>query len=167
MTNDNTNRAGRRCVAIGASATLAAAIAVVVSGCNASPPAEFSLPTPCTIPAGTQTSLIYPAPNTIGVPGNFGLIVLGSSNALPPDFRAYVVDATASVAQTYGLVAPAPSPLPTPNAPSTFPNTVYQASANASVTWPAGHTLTVFVDATNCAPTQLVGSFTIATAPPH
>lgn len=147
-------------------AAFCAAASSVVLGCNSGNVGQFELEPQCVPPPTVQTALVYPAPNATGVPANFSAVILESSSTLPPFYGAYVVDTNANVARPYNTVQAVSSPLPTPNAASTLPGVVDQASSNPGITWAPGHTMTVFLNAPNCTPTQFLGTFTIATPVP-
>ena len=147
----------RACVRTGLLACLGAA-AVLAAGCGGSNPSN---PPSCSLPAGTTTVLVYPAPGSTGIPDNFGAVVLGSSKALPLSFDAFVVNNTTNNGVYYNTLGTGPNPLPSPAATPSFANPVYQASGNPGVTWFGGSSLTVYVNDTgsNCVPTQSLGSF--------
>ncbi len=140
-------------------AGLALASAVILSACNGN---ANSFTGQCNPPNGISTALVYPAPNSTGIPDNFGLIVLGSTSALPGNYQAYVVNDTTGNAAYFNFVGVPPSPLPAPNMLPSFANPVYQASGSPLVTWVAGSTLTVYLnEQANCAPTLNLGSFRV------
>jgi hypothetical protein len=120
-------------------------------------------PPQCRPPKGVQTVLVYPAPNATGIPDNFGLVVLGSTAALPAGYQAAVINVTTQNGVYYNVVGVAPSPIPTPNATPPFANPVYQASGNPGVTWVAGSTIAVYLNNTRsgCNPTYQLGSFVV------
>ncbi len=134
--------------------------ALLLAGCNGN---SSSNPGPCGPPGGTQTVLVYPAPGSSGIPDNVGLVVLGSTTALPSGFQAYIVNNTTQNSLLFNVVGAAPNPLPTPNAVPSFASPVYQASGNPGVTFVAGSTLTVYLNNANstCVPTTSLGSFRV------
>lgn len=139
---------------------LGVATAVALAGCNSN---STSNPSPCTPPAGTQTVLVYPAPNSTGIPDNVGLVVLGSTSALPASYQAYVVNTTTQNAVTFNLVGTPPSPIPAPNAVPSFANPVYQASGNPGAVFVPGSTINVYLNNVNsgCVPSTSIGSFRV------
>jgi hypothetical protein len=139
------------------------AAALLLAACNGSSSSGGGAETQCNPPSGTSTVLVYPAPGSTGIPDNFGLVVLGSSAALPGGYQAYVVNNTTNNAVVFNVVGVAPNPLPTPYATPTFPNPVYQASGNPGTTFVAGSSITVYLNnaASSCYPTLALGSFTV------
>jgi len=135
------------------------ACAALASGCGGS----NSNPPGCSLPSGTTTVLVYPAPGSTGIPDNFGAVVFGSSKALPTSFDAYIVNNTTGNAAYYNTLGAGPNPLPSPAALPKFANPVYQASGNPGVTWFAGSQLTVYVNNTgsNCTPAISLGAFNV------
>lgn len=100
---------------------------------------------PCTLPAGTAVSVLYPIPGATGVPDSLSSVVLGVKPPLPSNWQIVLGSSTA----TYfggSLVPGTPLPVPTPIATtppgatveySTFVgtgglvgNTVYQVALN-------------------------------------
>jgi hypothetical protein len=109
--------------------------------------------------------LVYPASGSVGIPDNFGLVVLGSTSPLPSSYEVHVVNSTDQDALLFGSVAAAPIPLPSPNKPPSFPNPVYQASLNPGQTFVSGTTVSVYLAETQgntyCLATLLLGSFAV------
>lgn len=139
------------------------ALLLVLTGALAGCGGGSSSPPPnCTPPPGTQTVLVYPAPNATGIPDNVGLVVLASTATLPSTFDTWVVDNTTGNGVFFNAVTTSPpSPLPTPNATPTFADPVYQPSGNPGVTFVAGSTITVYLNQNaNCTPISL-GSFSV------
>jgi hypothetical protein len=137
------------------------AVAVLLlAGCNSN---SSSNPSPCAPPSGTTTVLVYPAPNSTGIPDNFGVIVVGSTATLPSSYQAYVVNSTTQNAVIFNFLGVPPTPLPTPKAVPGFANPVYQASGNPGVSFVAASTITVYLNNANsgCGPTTALGSFTL------
>jgi len=119
----------------------------------------------CTPPSGTQTTLVYPAPGATGIADDFGLVVLGSTAALPASYQVHVVNNTGQNAVLFGSMSAAPNPLPTPIAPPAFANPVYQASVNPGQTFAAGTIVSVYLNEENgsayCLATLKLGSFSV------
>jgi hypothetical protein len=119
----------------------------------------------CAPPSGTLTTLVYPAPGATGIPDNFGLVVLGSTAALPSSYQVHVVNSTGQDALLFENVSAAPNPLPTPNAPPTFANPVYQASLNPGQTFVAGTVVSIYLNNESgsgyCLATLKLGSFSV------
>jgi len=136
------------------------AIAIAIAGCSSS---NNNNAGQCSLPSGTKTVLVYPAPGATGIPDNFGLVVLGSSSVLPLSYGTYIVNNTTQNAGYFNNLGTAPNPLPTPNALPTFPAPVYQSSGNPGVSFVAGSSLSVYLNNTssNCVPTLLLGSFSV------
>jgi hypothetical protein len=134
--------------------------ALLLTGCNSG---ASSTPGQCNPPNGIATVLVYPAPNSTGIPDNFGVVVLGSSGVLPASFQAYIVNDTTGNPVYYNPLGTPPNPIPTPSAVPPFANPSYAASGNPGVTFVAGSTLSVYLnDAnSNCVPTLLLGSFRV------
>lgn len=138
---------------------LAAAV-LVLAGCNGN---ASSNPGPCTPPNGIGTVLVYPAPGATGIPDNFGLVVLGSTAALPASYQVYVVNNSTQNAVAFNTLGSPPNPLPTPNAVPTFSGPVYQSSGNPGATFVAGSSITVYLNNVNsgCVPTLSLGTFRV------
>jgi hypothetical protein len=137
------------------------ATALLLAGCNGG---SSSNPSPCAPPNGIQTVLVYPAPGSTGIPDNVGAVVFGSTAALPSGYQAVLANNTTGNSVYFNLVgSPPPSPLPTPNAVSTFANRVYQASGNPGATFFAGSTVSVYLNNANsgCVPATSLGSFRV------
>jgi hypothetical protein len=136
------------------------AVAIAFAGCSNSN--NNYNPGQCSLPSGTKTSLVYPAPNATGIPDNFGLVVLGSSPALPSNYNVYVVNNSTQNSGYFNYLGPAPNPLPTPNAIPTFPAPVYQSSGNPQVSFVAGSSISIYLNNSgNCVPTLLLGTFNV------
>jgi len=137
-----------------------AAAGLVLAGCNGN---STSNPGPCTPPGGAQTVLVYPAPGATGIADNLGLVVLGSTVALPGSYQAFVVNSTTQNSVLFNLLGTPPNPLPTPHALPAFANPVYQASGNPGATFVAGSTIMVYLNNVNsgCVPTLNLGSFRV------
>ena len=136
------------------------AAALALAACNNNNPSPVPTPGPtCQPPAGTQTALVYPAPNATAVPDTFGQVIIGASPALPASWD--VVVSTVLATTLGGTVQPAPSPLPTPNATPSFANPVYQSSSFSGATFP-GEVVRVYLNntSTNCTPMGPIGQFT-------
>jgi hypothetical protein len=120
-------------------------------------------PSPCTPPNGISTVLVYPAPGSTGIPDNLGVVVLGSTAALPSGFQAVLANNTTGNTVTFNLVGTPPNRLPTPNTLPAFANPVYQSSGNPGVTFVAGSTISVYLNNVNssCVPTTSLGSFRV------
>jgi hypothetical protein len=142
------------------SVAAAAASIALLAGCNSNnnPPAPG--PT-CSPPNGTQSQLVYPAPNATAVPDAFGQIIIGSTAALPNSWNVVAVTALSPSGVGGGRVQNATPPFPTPNATPSFANPVYQSSSFSGGTFP-GEVVTVYLNNTssNCTPLGPLGSFT-------
>ncbi len=134
--------------------------ALLLAGCNSG---SSSNPSPCTRPNGISTVLVYPATGSTGIPDNLGVVVLGSTAALPSGFQAVLANNTTGNTVTFNLVGIPPNPLPTPNTLPAFANPVYQSSGNPGVTFVAGSTISVYLNNVNssCVPTTSLGSFRV------
>lgn len=141
---------------------LGVASALALAGCGGS----GSNPPLCSPPNSGQTVLVYPAPNSTGIPDALPEIIVASTVALTSSFDIDVENDTLQATEpNYESVVPWPSssPLPTPNATPSFLNPIYQQSqAQAGETLVAGSQITVFLNnvASNCNPSPL-GSFTV------
>ena len=137
-----------------------AGTALLLAGCNSG---SSSNPSPCTPPNGISTVLVYPAPGSTGTPDNLGVVVLGSTAALPSGFQAVLANNTTGNTVTFNLVGTAPNPLPTPNTLPAFAKPVYQSSGNPGVTFVTGSTISVYLNNVNsgCVPTTSLGSFRV------
>jgi len=153
----------------------AVASALILSACNNST-TPSTLPTlgpTCTLPAGTQVALVYPAPNASGVVNSNGEIVIGSTTALPvnqsgQNWSIWYSDAVlnsqgiqfAPINSNTSLASTSP-PFPNPNTTPTFANPQYQQQTSG-VQFAAGQTVTIYVNNSasgdNCTPLQ-IGSF--------
>ncbi len=154
------------------SLSAAVALAFALGGCNSNsnPSVGPTLGPTCTLPSGTQTSLVYPASGSTGVSDANGTIVIGSTTALPVGQSGQDWDIWFSDAVTSGALAPlnsstsptsATPPFPSPSATPTFPNPQYQQQS-AGIPFAAGQTVTVYVNnrasGDNCTPLQ-IGQF--------
>jgi hypothetical protein len=110
-------------------------ITLAATACNGN--GTFN-PGQCNPPNGIATTLVYPAPNSTGIPDNVSLVVFGSSAALPASFQAYLVNNTTLNSVYFNPLGTAPSPLPTPAAVPPFPGPVYQSSGNPGLTFVSG-----------------------------
>jgi len=115
---------------------------------------------PCGAPQG-KYALVYPANGSTGIPDNIAGIVFGSTNGLTASYQAYLLPAGSSTFFQFEPVAPAPSPLPTPDTLPTFANPIFQESASGGQILPAATQITVYLNDgfSNCNPTAS-GSFT-------
>lgn len=137
------------------------AAVAAIAGCNSgtnNPPAPG--PT-CSPPAGTQTALVYPAPNSTSIPDQFGQIIIGSSTALPSSWNVVVATVVSPQGVGGGTVQSAAPPFPTPNATPGFANPVYQSSSFQGITF-GSEVVRVFLNntGTNCTPLGPIGQFT-------
>ncbi len=140
---------------------LSIALALVLAGCNGNGSNSISQ---CTPPNGIGTVLVYPAPNASGVPDNFGVVVLASTAPLPPSFQVYVVNNSTQNSVLFNILGTAPNPLPSPNAPATFANPVYQSSgAPAGTSFVPGSSISVYLNdsGSNCNPSLSLGTFRV------
>jgi hypothetical protein len=153
--------------------SLAAAAAIVpLSACNSNnnPAPLPTLGPTCTLPAGTQTVLVYPAPGSTGVSDSNGEVVIGSTTALPVGQSGNDWDIWFSDAVTGGALAPlnpnstlatTTPPFPSPSATPSFPNPQYQQQT-AGIAFAPSQTVTIYVNnrasSNNCAPLQ-IGQF--------
>ncbi|HET7813992.1 MAG TPA: hypothetical protein VFL13_06435 [Candidatus Baltobacteraceae bacterium] len=142
---------------------VAGTIATAFSGCNGGTKVP-TLPTPgptCSPPAGTQTALVYPAPNSTAIPDQFGQIVIGSAPALPSSWNVVVTTAISPNGVGGGKLVAAATPIPSPTATPGFAGAVYQSSSFGSANFP-GEVVTVFLNdtASNCTPSGPLGQFT-------
>jgi hypothetical protein len=133
--------------------------AALASGCNSS----SNNPPQCTPPNGIRTVLVYPAPGATGIPDNVGVVVFGSTSALPSSFDAFIVNNTTGNSGYYNLLGVPPNPLPSPAATPSFASPVYQSSGNPGITWFAGSSLTMYLNDTgsNCVPTLNLGTIRV------
>jgi hypothetical protein len=138
----------------------AVAVGVALAGCNGSSSAST---TPCSPPNGIETTLVYPAPGSSGIPDNLSQVIFGSTAALPSNYQAYLVNNATQAAVTFNAVAAQPSPLPTPNALPTFSSPVYQASTNSGQQFGSGAAISVYLIPTGggCVPVASLGTFTV------
>jgi hypothetical protein len=141
----------------------AATLLLLLAACGGGD-SGFGVSGSCAPPAGTRTALVYPAPGSRGIPDDFGLVILGSTAALPPTYQVHVVS-SARQALLFENMSPAPHPLPVPNTPAPFADPVYQSSANPGQTFAAGTTVSVYLNNENgssyCLATLLLGSFAV------
>jgi hypothetical protein len=141
----------------------AAASALLLAGCGGGN--SLTTSGQCAPPSGTQLALVYPAPGATGIPGSFGLVVLGSTAALPSSYQVHVVDNAHQNALLFGNMSAPPNPLPTPNVAPAFSDPVFQASVNPGRTFAAGSTVTVYLNNESgnsyCLATLDLGSFVV------
>lgn len=141
---------------------LALAAAMGLSACGGGGSTNPPAPGPtCSPPSGTQTALVYPAPNATGVPDQLGQVVIGASPALPSSWNVVLVRASTGGSLGGGNFTAAPQPLPTPNATPPFANPVYQSSSFGNSVF-GGLVLQVFLNdtASNCTPVGPIATFT-------
>lgn len=137
---------------------LALAAAALLASCGPGP----SNATPGTCgSAFTSFAVVYPAPGATGIPDNLPGIVFATSGGLAATSQALLVPAGSSVFLPFAYVAAAPNPLPSPNAPPSFANPVYQESASAGTILPAATLVSVYFNEanSNCTP-GLLSTFT-------
>jgi hypothetical protein len=137
--------------------TASGLVACSSNGSNSTTPAKL---TSCVLPAGTTVTMVYPIPNTTGVPDNISQIVLAANPALPSSWQTVMTVDNVNFVPN-GQVVTAATPLPTPNSASgTFTGT-YQSSA-VSATLQKGATTIVYLNDTaqSCNSFSAVGSFT-------
>ena len=136
--------------------------AALAAGCNNN--TYNNTPGQCNPNSGVSVAMVYPAPNSTGIPDNFSYVVLGSSSALPNNFAVAIANNTTGngLFAFNGVGAP-PSPIPTPFATPAFANPVYQASGNPGISFVAGSQLTVYFNnlTSNCVATLNLGSFRV------
>jgi hypothetical protein len=144
---------------------------VSLAACNNNNPAPLpTLGPTCTLPSGTQTVLVYPAPAATGVSDPNGQIVIGSTTALPvgQSGQNWEIAYSDAVTQSQGIafahlsatpLAATSPPFPNPNATPSFPNPQYQQQTGG-IAFASGQTVTVYVNnlASNCAPLK-IGQF--------
>ncbi len=138
-----------------------AAGAASIAGCSGNVNNPNSAGLPCGAPKGSF-ALVYPASGSTAIPDNLPGIVFGSTNGLSGSYQAVLLPAGASEPIDFEFVAPAPSPLPSPNALPTFKNPIYQESALPPGTLlPTATQIGVYLNDgnSNCTPI-LAGSFT-------
>ena len=118
-----------------------------------------STPSPC-VTTGS-VSLVYPAPNSTGIPDNFAGVIFGTASGLASSSQALLLPAGSSTYESLESIATAPSPLPSPNAIPTYASPVYQESASGGYVLPATTQIGVYYNnyGSNCTPV-LIGSFT-------
>lgn len=154
-------------LAVGLATVAGACIALEACNSNTNPSPLPTLGPVCQLPSGVQTALVYPAPSATGASDSNGLIVIGSTTALPVGQSGNDWDIWFSDAVTFGFLAPlnpnsslatASPPFPAPNATPSFPNPQYQEQS-AGVPFATGQTVTVFVNnkaaGNNCSPLQI------------
>jgi hypothetical protein len=135
--------------------------AVLLTGCGGS--TSTGSTNPCGPPSGTSTVLVYPAATSTGIPDNVGLIVLGSTVALPASYSVLVVNNSTQNSAFFNPVGAPPNPIPNPNMVPVFANPVYQSSGNPGLTFVAGSSVSVYLNNSNstCVPTSLLGTFSV------
>ncbi|MGD0968739.1 MAG: hypothetical protein ABR949_10665 [Candidatus Aquilonibacter sp.] len=160
-------------IAIGAVALVAAV------SCGPAQPQPLATSAPCTVPAGTQTALFYPAPNSWGAGPSLPGIYLASTAALP---KTYSVDVVSSpqpgsyTAYYNGVQTITATPVPpatygtpvtyTPPPPTTF--SALQVSSGPGTAWPTGDTLYVYLANSSSQPQCIplfIGSFVAGPSP--
>jgi hypothetical protein len=134
--------------------------AAALAACNGG--SSSSTPGNCGAPTG-KVALVYPAPGSTGIADNFPGVIFGSTNGLGSNYQALLLPAGSSQTLVLAPVAPAPTPLPTPNQVPSFANPVYQESSAAGVgiTLAADTVYQVYLNdgGSNCSPSYQ-GSFT-------
>ena len=148
-----------------------AIVALVVAGCNSGCTNCISA-NPCTLPAGMQAALTYPAPGTKGNSTTLAQVVFGTSGTLPTDWTNWDVILTYTPSGVYpgqvvgATVTAPPSPVPTPTAAAPFPNPTYWSSsfsyaANANTPLPPGVVITATLNdlSSSCYPGVAFGQF--------
>jgi hypothetical protein len=137
----------------------ALAVATAV-GCSNGSSGFDSAGLQCGAPTGKYT-LVYPAPNATGIPDNLPGIIFGSTNGLSASYQALVLPAGSSTPIAFEFIAPAPVPLPSPNAIPSFANPIYQESASGGTILPPATQVAVYLNDgnSNCTSTYS-GSFT-------
>ncbi len=133
------------------------ALAAIVAGCSSS---TNPSPGPCGGVSGPVT-LVYPAPNSTGIPANLQGVVFGVQVPLTSLYQAVIVPNGGSTQFIFNTVQAAPSPLPSPYATPSFANPTYQISPFLGQTLPAASLVNVYLNDLNsgCTPSYK-GSFT-------
>lgn len=143
----------------------AAVAAIALTACNGSTNNNPSGPTPgppCPTPAGSQTVLVYPAPNQTLPQNSFaGYMVIGTTNPYNGNNWGLAFSDQANpqgVISTTGF-RPAHT-IPSPNQPPSFANPKYQRAGFGPIQFSTGQTVTVYLNdiSSNCAPVQ-IGQF--------
>lgn len=153
-----------------------AAAALIVAGCNNNSCYGCVTISPCSVPAGMQYALVYPAPSSTAVSTTLSQVVVATSGTLPSDWQTgsgWDVELvyTQSSAYPYGaalgqeFVATNP-PFPTPNATPSFSSPSYWSSAfsytpSASSPLPPGSVITATLNDLNstCYPGVTIATF--------
>jgi len=152
-----------------------AALTIVVVGCGGGCTNCGNF-TACTVPAGMQYSLVYPAPNSTANATSLSQVAVATSGTLPSDWTsgngwdielnytatgAYPGHALGQAFATTSLSA-----IPTPNATPSFANPSYwqssfSYSANANTPLPPGTLVTATLNDlnSNCYPGVSLGTF--------
>jgi len=144
----------------GAALFVLLAAAAALAGCNGN---GSSTPGNCGAPSG-KVVLVYPAPNSVGIPDNFPGVIFGSTNGLGGNYQALLQPTTLPFGSfiSLGTVVTAPTPLPTPNQIPSFANPLYQISSFAGqspLTTATTYQVYLNDSGTDCNP-SLLGSFT-------
>ena len=132
----------------------------------ASPTANVTNFTPCTLPASVSAALVYPAPGSHGNTTTPFQVVIAASGSLPStsylllSFPFSSLAGAARFGSQLGSVSP---PFPTPNANPSFANPIYYGSdfSYSPTALPSGSTITVSLNDTSnaCAPGVTIGTF--------
>ncbi len=132
--------------------------AAALAGCGGS--TATTSPGLCGAPSG-KVALVYPAPNSTGIPDNFSGIIFGSTNGLASSYEAWVVPNGASAPNILEPVVTVSPPLPSPSAIPPFSNPVYQESGSDGLVLPAATSVAVYLNDgnSNCT-ASFMGSFT-------
>jgi hypothetical protein len=143
--------------------SLFALLAVVLGSAGCGGSNNNSTPTVvCALPAGTSVTLVYPIPNSTGVPDSLGSVVLAVKPALPIGWQ--IVLGSSSAASYFGgvLTTGTPVPLPTPIAPTPAGSTLQYSTFVGTGGLPANTVLQVGLNNTNasCNSFPTFGSFT-------
>jgi hypothetical protein len=161
---------------------IAAGALVASVSCGPAQPQQIPISPPCAIPAGTQTALIYPAPNSWGAGPSLPAVYLASTTALPNNYSVDIVSSPQPASYTayysdlqtvkatpvpptiYGTLAGYTPP------PATFSS--IQESSGPGTTWTVGATLSVYLAdnyATSASSPQciplFIGSFVVGPSP--
>lgn len=145
------------------------AAAAVLTGCNSSstPSPAPTLGPACTLPAGVQTALVYPAPGSTVSASSVSRIIIGSTTAL--DSSRYQIAITDALFPPPNYLIPgqtlqtATPPFPSPNQTPSFANPQYQSST-LNQPFAASQVVSVYINDSksgdNCTPYGPIGSFT-------
>jgi hypothetical protein len=130
----------------------------------------------CTVPAGMQYSMVYPAPNSTGNPTSLSQVAIATSGTLPSDWTSgsgWDIELNYTATGAYPghalgneFAATSLGAVPTPNATPSFANPVYWQSAfsyaaNANTPLPPGTLITATLNDLNssCYPGVTIGTF--------